>query len=87
MEVRVYKTGGSSRHYLSNKSRKCARCLRFSPTKEFSGVTLDDLVPVTIEQDGDQERRHKGICQKCLETIDFVNASSNIDRPKVEELN
>lgn len=49
VEVRVYKAGTRTQHH---KVRKCARCARYAPNENFSELRLEDLTPVTIEEDG-----------------------------------
>jgi len=79
VDVRIFKAGGSSRQFQTNNLRKCARCARYSPAEDFSELKVDDLLPVTIETDKDQGKKHRGICSKCAGTIAFVSSGDKVN--------
>lgn len=84
VEVRIYKAGGSARQFQTNDLRKCARCSRYAPSGDFSSLRLDDVVPVRIEQPDQAPARHRGICNRCANTLAHV-AESPGDDPNSRE--
>ena len=84
VEVRIYKAGGSNKQYQSNHLRKCGRCLRYFPKDQFSQMTIDELVPMQIEVEG-EARKHRGICNDCCGTIQYVTEGEKEDKERIEE--
>ena len=47
-------------------------------------MTIDELIPMQIEVEG-EARKHRGICNDCCGTIQYVTEGEKEDSEKIEE--